>query len=94
MENDTKTSQPLQVVTGDELSRGRYSNSLFISNSPEEFVFDWLLNSVSGSHLVARIIVSPGHLKRIVAAATDSLKKYEKQFGEIKVVEAKDQRFQ
>jgi hypothetical protein len=34
--------------------------------------------------VVSKIISTPGHTKRIVAALQDNLKKYEENFGEIK----------
>jgi len=81
------------INTGDELSRGRYSNSMLVTHSPEEFIIDWLLNSPAGAHLVSRIIVSPGHMKRIVAALQDNIKRYESSFGEIKAAQAGEHKF-
>ena len=87
------TQALIQVVTGDEMSRGRYSNSMMVSHTPEEFIIDWLLNSPAGTHLVARVVVSPGHLKRIIGALADNLRRYEANFGDVKIVEPKDQMF-
>jgi len=83
----------IQINTGDELMRGRYSNSLIVSHSPEEFIMDWLLNSPSGTFLVSRIMVSPGSLKRIISALADNMEKYERQYGPIRVIESGDQKF-
>ncbi|MBN2539433.1 MAG: DUF3467 domain-containing protein [Deltaproteobacteria bacterium] len=90
-----KNNQPkqVQINTRDEMSRGRYSNNMLVTHSPEEFVIDWLLNSPGGTHLVSRILVSPGHMKRIVSALVGNLKKYESRFGEIKTVESTEQKF-
>jgi len=41
------------------------------------------MTAPNGSALVSRIIVSPGHFKRVLAALADNLQKYERQFGEI-----------
>lgn len=92
-EKPPEAGQQIQIVTGDELSRGRYSNSMMVTHSPEEFMIEWLLNSPSGTHLVSRIIVSPGHMRRIVGALSDNLRKYEARFGAVKAVEAEDQGF-
>ena len=90
-----KKDQPkqVQINTRDEMSRGRYSNNMLVTHTPEEFVIDWLLNSPGGTHLVSRIVVSPGHMKRIVGALEGNLKKYESRFGEIKSVESGEQKF-
>lgn len=93
MEDKTKQAKQIQVKTGDEKSRGRYSNSMFIAHGPEEFIIDWLLNSPNGAHLVSRIIVTPGHVKRIIHALQENLAKYEEKFGEIKHIETGDQKF-
>lgn len=77
----------VQIHTGDELSRGRYSNNMLVAHTREEFILDWLLTTPSGNHLVSRVVVSPGHMKRIVAALQDNLRKYETGFGEITPVE-------
>lgn len=85
--------QQIQVTTGDETSRGHFSNNLLMAHSAEEFILDWILNSPSGMHLVSRIIVTPGHMKRIVGALSENLRRYEKEFGPISAFEAPDQKF-
>ena len=93
MSEPLNPSQQIQINTGDEMMRGRYSNSLIVSHSPEEFIMDWLLNSPSGTFLVSRIMVSPGSLKRIINALADNLEKYERQYGPIRVIESGEQKF-
>ncbi len=93
MEDEKKQPQPLQVKTGDEMSRGRFSNSMFITHSPEEFIIDWLLSSPTGTHLMSRIIVTPGHVKRIISALSENLAKYEEKFGEVKPIAPGEQTF-
>jgi hypothetical protein len=85
--------QQIQVTTGDEVSRGHFSNNLLMAHSAEEFILDWVLNSPSGMHLVSRIIVTPGHLKRIVGALAENLRRYEKEFGAVTAFEVPDQKF-
>ena len=92
-ESTGQQRQQIQVTTGDELSRGRFSNNLLIGHSTEEFILDWILNSPSGMHLVSRIIVTPGHMKRILGALNENLRRYEQSFGAISVFDAPDQRF-
>jgi hypothetical protein len=88
MEIDKNQQQPIQINTVDEISRGRYSNAMLVAHGPEEFVLDWLLQSPNGPHLVSRVIVSPGHMKRIVKALQENLLKYEENFGEIRMADA------
>lgn len=93
MGEQTKQPKPMQITTGDEMSRGRFSNSMLITHSPEEFMIDWLLNSPNGTHLVSRIIVTPGHAKRIISALNDNITKYEQKFGTVKAIEPSEQKF-
>ncbi len=95
MSKQGQESQQIQVITGDDMSRGRYSNNLFVSHTPEEFCLDWMLSAPNGIHMVARIMVSPGHIKRVLSALQDNLERFESKFGEIRVIAApKDQAFQ
>jgi hypothetical protein len=92
-QSDTQKPQQIQINTIDEMSRGKYANNMIVTHSSEEFMIDWLLNSPNGSHLVARVIVSPGHLKRIIQALITNLNNYEQKFGKVKIVEPTDQKF-
>jgi hypothetical protein len=78
----------IQINTIDEMSRGRYSNAMLVGHGPEEFIMDWLLHSPNGPHLVSRLIVTPGHMKRILNALQENVDKYEQTYGEIKVAES------
>ena len=85
--------QQIQVNTADGLSRGRFSNNLLIAHTQEEFVLDWLLSSPSGMHLVSRVVVTPGHMKRVIAALSDNLRRYEQTFGQVSASEGTGQTF-
>ena len=84
---DSTQPQQLKINTTDEISRGRYSNLMLASHSPEEFMLDWLLNSPNGPHLLARIILSPANMKRTIETLKMSLKQYEDKFGPVKMIE-------
>lgn len=76
----------LNVKIGEEELKGRYSNLLRVTHTREEFILDFL-NAVPPQPVaIARIITSPGHLKRIVRALADNLDLYEEAHG--KIVEA------
>ncbi len=83
-ETPPPNQQNVNIKVEDAVLKGAYSNMMFASHTKEEFIMDFM--SVFGRQgvQVAKIITSPGHFKRIVAALTDNLKKYEKQFGEVK----------
>jgi|SRR6185503_7361469 len=76
-------NKQIQVKMDDATLRGVYSNMMQVAHTPEEFVLDFM-NIVGGAGIVAsRVMVSPAHMKRIVAALQDNVSKYESQFGKI-----------
>jgi hypothetical protein len=83
----------VQINASDEVARGRYSNNMLVSHTREEFILDFLLTAPNGTQLVSRVMVSPGHMKRVMAALADNLRKYEANFGEILTVEGGQPQF-
>lgn len=74
----------LNVKIGDDELKGRYSNLLRITHTREEFILDFI-NLVPPQGIVtARIVTSPGHLKRILSALSANLSRYEETFGPIR----------
>ena len=45
---------------------------------------DFLMVSPPSGSVCARIITSPGHMKRIITALQENVSNYEKKFGEIR----------
>jgi hypothetical protein len=73
----------INVKIEDEELKGRYSNLLRITHTREEFILDFI-NLVPPQGIVtARIVTSPGHLKRIIGALSTNLQRYEESFGAI-----------
>jgi hypothetical protein len=92
-QSKTRKATEIQINTGDEILRGKYSNNMIAAHSADEFILDWLLTSPSGVHLVSRIIVSPPHIKRVIHALKENLDKYEKEFGSITETVSVDHKF-
>lgn len=73
----------INVKIADEELKGRYTNLLRITHSREEFILDFI-NLVPPQGIVtARIVTSPGHLKRIIRALSANVERYEETFGAI-----------
>jgi hypothetical protein len=73
----------INVKIDDEELKGRYSNLLRITHTREEFILDFI-NLVPPQGIVtARIVTSPGHLKRILRALAANLERYEETYGTI-----------
>src|SRR3989344_6713660 len=82
--------QKMQIKISDEILKGVYANAMQVAHSREEFILDFLnLSPHMGAGIVgARVIMSPGHLKRVIAALQDNLAKYESRFGKVEEAEA------
>jgi hypothetical protein len=79
--------QQLQVELREPESEGIYANLAIISHSPSEMIIDFarVMPGVQKARVLSRIIMTPQHAKMMHRALSDNLKKFEGQFGEIKV---------
>lgn len=84
--------QQIQIKASDEDLKGKYSNVMQILHTKEEFVLDFLNIFPPTGTLNSRIILSPGHFKRIMKAMEENLKKYEDQFGNVEEAEGLKQK--
>ena len=82
MENPTEENQ-LNIELPEEMAEGHYVNLALIAHSPSEFVMDFMTVFPPKGIIGARVIISPGHAKRLLKALQTNIAQYEKQFGEI-----------
>src|SRR3989338_5240158 len=80
--------QQFQIKAQDEDLKGKYSNLMQITHTQEEFVLDFFLVIPPQGTLASRVILSPGHLKRMIKALQDNIEKYEGKFGKIQEAES------
>lgn len=75
----------IQVQLDDDVAQGQYANLVLINHTDNEFVLDFaFLQPVGGRARVrARVISSPRHTKRLIAALQKNLDRYEERFGVI-----------
>lgn len=73
----------LQVKLPERVLSGVYSNQMVVHHTREEFVLDFANVFPPEGVVNARVIVSPGHLKRMIGALTDNLSRYEARFGPV-----------
>jgi hypothetical protein len=79
--------QQINIELGESEAEGIYSNLVLISHSPAEFIFDFarMLPGKSKAKVYSRIIKAPQHAKSFLLALQDNIRKYEEQYGEIKL---------
>ena len=83
MTEQQKPTQEIQIKLPDEIRRGAYCNLMIVTHTKEEFIMDFILASPPEAVVTSRVIMSPGHMKRTIAALQENLAKYEQQFGKI-----------
>ena len=76
--------QQIKIRAKDEDLKGTYSNMMqVLHTTKEEFILDFYFISPPEGVLSSRVIMSPGHLKRMIRALEDNVAKYEQKFGKI-----------
>jgi hypothetical protein len=82
--------QPLQIEIDESVARGVYTNLALITHSETEMLIDFLFLQPQSpkTKVLTRIITSPVHAKRFLAALQDNVAKYEARFGTINVGES------
>jgi len=75
----------LSIELSEEVAEGVYSNLVMIAHSPEEFILDFIrvMPGVPKARVKSRIVVTPAHAKRLLAALAENIQRYETQHGDI-----------
>jgi hypothetical protein len=85
---EKKDNKQVNIELPEELAQGVYSNLAIVNHSPTEFVVDFIsmMPGMPKAKVKSRVVLTPQHAKRLIAALSENLKKYESNFGEIKDV--------
>src|SRR6187401_52852 len=86
---DDKNQNQLNIELSEEIAEGIYSNLAIITHSNSEFVLDFVkvMPGVPKAKVKSRILLTPQHAKRLLAALSDNISKYESIHGSIKQTE-------
>ena len=89
MEQQSEQGPHLDIELNEEVAEGIYSNLAIITNSPSEFVIDFIkiLPGIPKARVKSRILLTPQHAKRLVKALAENVQKYEQMHGKIKDVD-------
>jgi hypothetical protein len=86
--SDNNQPQPgqINIELDEKVAEGIYSNLAIINHSPSEFVLDFvtIMPGVPKSKVKSRIILTPQHAKRLLAALGENIHRFEVSHGEIK----------
>ena len=79
--------QEVKVSFPQQLQGGVYANNLVIAHTKEEFIMDFMMVVPPVGAVTSRVIISPGHMKRIINALQGNFAKYESKFGTVQPAE-------
>jgi hypothetical protein len=81
--NTVAKQQRLQIKFPEKVLQGIYANQMAVSHTREEFLIDFINLFPPEGVVNARIIVSPGHFKRMIRALKQNLARYEATHGPV-----------
>ncbi len=73
----------LKLHMPEHLAGGAYANSMVVHHSIDEFILDFAMVMGGRGQVVSRVVTSPYHMKRVLAALEENVRKYESQYGPI-----------
>ncbi|MDX9893355.1 MAG: DUF3467 domain-containing protein [Patescibacteria group bacterium] len=88
MSEKVNNTQAQQLQIKDGFAGAEYANAMQVGHNKEEFMLTFLNIVAPTGRVVGKIITSPGHLKRIIRALEENLKKYESAFGQVQEAES------
>jgi hypothetical protein len=85
--SDDPVTPKLQVQIDDDIAHGIYSNLVLINHTENEFVIDFafIQPGAQRAKVRTRVISSPRHTKRLLAALQKNVERYEERFGTIDI---------
>ena len=86
MAEDLQNQNQINIELTEEIAEGQYANLAMIAHSSSEFVIDFirLMPGLPKAKVKSRVIITPEHAKRLLAALADNIQKFEASYGEIK----------
>ena len=85
--NNQQQQNQLQMGISPEVAEGTYSNLALITHSSSDFILDFAcaLPGMPAPQIKSRVIMAPGHAKRLLQALQSNIYNYEQSFGKIKL---------
>lgn len=87
--NNSNQNGQLQIELKEDVAQGTYANLAIISHSTSEFILDFVrvMPGLPKANVQSRIVLTPEHAKRLLFALQDNVKKYEANWGTIRMPE-------
>jgi len=77
----------MEIHLDDETAQGVYANLAVVNHSDAEFTIDFIFVQPQApkARVRSRVIASPRHVKRLIAALQENLQRYERVHGPVAV---------
>lgn len=87
--DDKNKPQEMNLEIDHEIADGIYTNLAIITHSNAEFIIDFakVMPGVPKAKVKSRVILTPQHAKRLLAALDENVEKFESVHGPIKQTE-------
>ncbi len=79
--SEESSEREIPVIFPDAIRGGVYSNTMVVRHTREEFVLDFMMVVPPAGAVTARVITSPGHMKRMISMLIQTLKNHEEKHG-------------
>jgi hypothetical protein len=86
MSDSNQQQGQINIELDEKTAEGIYSNLAIINHSQSEFILDFItiMPGIPKAKVKSRIILTPQHTKRLLAALKENIHRYESVHGEIK----------
>jgi hypothetical protein len=86
MSDSNQQQGQINIELDEKIAEGIYSNLAIINHSQSEFILDFItiMPGIPKAKVKSRIILTPQHTKRLLAALKENIQRYESVHGEIK----------
>ncbi len=86
---EPKKDAGIQIQLDEATAQGIYANLALINHTETEFILDFIYVQPQAPQgkVRSRVLTSPIHMKRLLNALAENMKKYEERFGEIKLAQ-------
>ena len=76
----------IEIQLDEETAQGVYANLAVVNHTDAEFTLDFVFVQPQAprAKVRSRVITSPRHVRRLIAALEENLRRYEQKFGSVK----------
>ena len=80
---EQNNNNQINIELTEDIAEGTYSNLAVITHSNEEFIIDFvrMMPGIPKAKVKSRIVLTPGHAKRLLKALHENIKKFEQAHG-------------